>query len=62
MRTIVDAYPTKNPGDVDGLHKFLKTLPPGKVKRLALIGKTEGTATINDFSRQLAVNAAENTI
>ena len=62
MQTIVDAYPTTNPGDAYGLQKFLETLPPGKVKRLALIGKTEGTATINDFSRQVAVNAAEKAI
>ncbi len=62
MHTLVDAYSTEHPGDVAGLKQFLSALPLKKVKRLALIGKTEGTATINDFSRQVAVDNAKNTI
>ena len=62
MSVIVDCYPTDRPNDVAGLERFLGNLPLDQIERLALLGKTEGTATINDFSRELAVGAAETTI
>ena len=62
MEMIVNGYATERPDDVSGLEKILKTLPIDKINRLALIGKSEGTATINDFSRELALRAAKKTI
>jgi cyanuric acid amidohydrolase len=40
----------------------LDRIPIDRVKRLALVAKTEGTATINDFSRELALGAAAETL
>lgn len=62
MRVIVDSYPTDHPSDVSKLEQILSALPIEKIERLALIGKTEGTATINDFSRELAVDAVQTSI
>ncbi|MDE0176744.1 MAG: ring-opening amidohydrolase [Defluviicoccus sp.] len=62
MRVHVDAYATEGPGDVAGLERILSGLPTGDIARLALVAKTEGTATINDFSRELALSSAERTI
>ncbi len=62
MRVHVEAYPTVGPQDVEGLKRILSRLPKGGIKRLALVAKTEGTATINDFSRELAMGAAMDTI
>ncbi len=62
MRVHVDSYATDGPGDVAGLERILSRLPTGDIGRLALVVKTEGTATINDFSRELALSAAEATI
>ena len=62
MRVIVDSYPTDHPSDVSKLEQILSALPIDKIERLALIGKTEGTATINDFSRELAVDAVQTSI
>lgn len=62
MRVHVEAYATEGPGDVAGLETILSGLPQGDISRLALVAKTEGTATINDFSRELALSSAERTI
>ena len=62
MRVHVDAYATEGPGDAAGLDRILSGLPVGDIARLALVAKTEGTATINDFSRELALSAAAQTI
>ena len=59
MTVLAQTYATAGPGDVDGLRSFLGSLPTERIVRLALVGKTEGTATINDFSRQVAMNAAQ---
>ncbi len=60
MPVIVETMATDGPGDVAGLQAMLSRLAIDKVRRLAIIGKTEGTATINDFSRELATLAASN--
>lgn len=62
MRVVVDGYATNRPDDVAGLERILDDLPIARVTRLALVAKTEGTATINDFSRELALAAAEQVI
>lgn len=62
MRVIVDSYPTDHPSDVTKLEQILSALPIDQIERFALIGKTEGTATINDYSRELAVDAVQTSI
>ena len=62
MRVVVEGYATERPNDVEGLKRVLEALPVEQVQRLALVAKTEGTATINDFSRELALTAAEGAI
>ena len=62
MRVVVEGYATERPNDVEGLKRALDALPIEQVQRLALVAKTEGTATINDFSRELALTAAEGAI
>jgi cyanuric acid amidohydrolase len=62
MEMIVDGYATEKPDDVSGLEKILKTLPIDEINQLALVGKSEGTATINDFSRELALRTVKKTI
>ncbi len=62
MRVIARTYATDGPGDSKGLETLLTELPVECIKRLAIIGKTEGTATINDFSRELATKTAEQTL
>jgi cyanuric acid amidohydrolase len=59
MTVLAETYATYGPGDVRGLTEILARLPLDRIERLALLGKTEGTATINDFSRELAVGAAQ---
>ena len=58
MRVHVESCATDSPGDTDGLERILSGLPVGNITRLALVAKTEGTATINDFSRELALSAS----
>ena len=62
MRVHVEAYATEGPGDAAGLERILSALPVARIARLALVAKTEGTATINDFSRELALSAAESVV
>lgn len=45
------------PDDVSGLAALLRPLKSDTVSRLAIIAKVEGTATLNDFSRSLALRA-----
>ena len=62
MRVVVAGYATERPNDVEGLKRALDAIPIEQVHRLALVAKTEGTATINDFSRELALTAAQGAI
>tara|TARA_Y100001934_G_scaffold283060_1_gene400283 strand:- start:841 stop:1920 length:1080 start_codon:yes stop_codon:yes gene_type:complete len=62
MGVSVYSYPTTSPNDVAGLKKILKNIPISEIGRIALLGKTEGPATINDYSRELALEAAERAI
>ena len=55
------SYPD-GPGDVQGLADWLKGLPKADVSKLIVLGKTEGPATLNDYSRDLAQAAAEQAI
>jgi cyanuric acid amidohydrolase len=52
------AYDTENPGDVRDLSRNLERFDPARIKRIALLVKTEGNAETNDFSREYAMQSA----
>lgn len=58
MLDIAIAYPD-GPGDVRELTAWLGRLPLERVSQLVVLGKTEGSATLNDFSRDLALTATD---
>jgi cyanuric acid amidohydrolase len=62
MTFLLETFRTQGPGDVAGFSAALRRLPLDRVRRLAVLGKTEGPATLNDASRELAQLAAENEI
>lgn len=53
MFNIDIGYP-ENPGDNGPLRDWLSRLPKDRIAKLVVLGKTEGPATLNDFSRDLA--------
>ncbi|TVQ29764.1 MAG: cyanuric acid amidohydrolase [Geminicoccaceae bacterium] len=55
--TRVAWYPTTSPGDTAPLEAFLDDLPLPRLRRLLVLGKTEGTASANDFGRDFALAA-----
>jgi cyanuric acid amidohydrolase len=57
MGVDVKFFDMSGPDDVRGLLAALQSLVPARISRLALAVKVEGTATINDFSRALALRA-----
>ncbi|MFJ2633287.1 ring-opening amidohydrolase [Streptomyces sp. NPDC087422] len=54
MTVRIDSFDTAGPGDTDGLVAVLSAHDPARIRRLALLVKTEGSAETNDFSRELA--------
>ena len=52
-------YDTAHPGDTGELSRRLASLQPDRIKRLALLVKTEGNSDVNDYSREYALLAAE---
>ena len=62
MSVHVLPYDTANPGDTSDFAIKLGTLEPGRIKRLALLVKTEGNSDVNDFSREFALLSAEQAI
>jgi cyanuric acid amidohydrolase len=58
MLDISISYPD-GPGDVRGLKAWLDRLPKRDVSKLIVFGKTEGPATLNDFSRDVAQAATD---
>jgi cyanuric acid amidohydrolase len=58
MTVEVVAYDTAHPGDVTGLSRHLERFDPARVRRLALLVKTEGNSDVNDFSREYAMQCA----
>ncbi|WP_052850147.1 ring-opening amidohydrolase [Streptomyces avicenniae] len=62
MTVRIDSFDTAGPGDTAGLTDRLGALDPGRVRRLALLVKTEGNADVNDFSRELAAWRAEEAV
>ena len=60
MSTDVIRFEMAAPDDVSQCIQALATADPQSISRLAIIAKVEGAATINDFSRQLALLAFRN--
>jgi cyanuric acid amidohydrolase len=62
MGVAVKRFEMAGPDDAQGIVEALQALGPARIDRLALAVKVEGTATINDFSRALALRAIEEAI
>lgn len=58
MTLMLSAYDCEGPGDGRDMARLLAALPRDRLRRIAVLGKTEGTATLNDFSREVAIGAA----
>jgi cyanuric acid amidohydrolase len=58
MTVEVIAYDTAHPGDVSDLARNLERFDPKRVRRLALLVKTEGNSDVNDYSREYAMQSA----
>jgi cyanuric acid amidohydrolase len=61
MLDIAIAYPS-DPGDVRALNAWLGGLSKNAISKLGILGKTEGPATLNDFSRDLAQAATDSAV
>ena len=58
----IDISSPDGPGDTAPLAAWLDRLPRERIERLAIFGKVEGPATLNDYSRDLAQVATDNVI
>lgn len=58
----IDVSCPDGPADTASLAAWLDRLPRERVERLAIIGKVEGPATLNDYSRDLAQAATDQVI
>ncbi|MEO5702214.1 MAG: ring-opening amidohydrolase [Casimicrobiaceae bacterium] len=58
MTVHVVAYDTANPGDSSDLTRALQRFDPRRIRRLALLVKTEGNSEVNDFSREYGLLSA----
>jgi cyanuric acid amidohydrolase len=54
MRVALLPFDMASPGDSHGLRRALRRLQAAEVLQLAVLAKVEGTATLNDFSHELA--------
>lgn len=59
MTAHVIAYDTADPGDTSDLARQIARFPADKIRRLALLVKTEGNSEVNDFSREYGLLAAK---
>lgn len=59
MTVEVSSYATAHPGDTRDLQRHLARLDAARVRRLALLVKTEGNAEVNDYSREYALQSAQ---
>ncbi|KFL32938.1 hypothetical protein JP75_02060 [Devosia riboflavina] len=62
MPVHVLSYDTAHPGDTRHLEAALGRFAPESVRRLALLVKTEGNASVNDFSREYGMLSARQAI
>jgi len=58
MTVEVIAYDTAHPGDVRDLTRHLQSFNAERIRRLALLVKTEGNSDVNDYSREYAMQSA----
>ncbi|MCF3934778.1 ring-opening amidohydrolase [Acuticoccus sp. M5D2P5] len=58
MTVHVIAYDTRHPGDVDALGATLERFAPDRIRRIAILAKTEGNSDVNDFSREYGLLSA----
>ena len=54
MEIRVIPFDMRSAGDATGIRRALGRVPVGRLLRLAVVAKIEGTATLNDSSRELA--------
>lgn len=59
MSVHVAAYDTANPGDTSDLMRKLRGFEPERIRRIALLAKTEGNSDVNDFSREFGMLSAQ---
>ena len=59
MAVTIDVFHPHGPGDTGPLLERLQQMPLDRIGRLAVLGKTEGPATLNDFSRDVAQSAVD---
>lgn len=62
MALEIEVMRPSGPGDAAGLDAFIARTGAARIRHMAVLGKVEGPATLNDFSRELAQNAAETAI
>jgi cyanuric acid amidohydrolase len=55
-------FEMSSPGDNRHLGEILQHVSAHEAERIAIVGKTEGTATINDFGRALATRAIQDAL
>ncbi|MGH7266522.1 MAG: ring-opening amidohydrolase, partial [Candidatus Rokuibacteriota bacterium] len=58
MPVRIQSFAMANPGDFSDFERQLRGLDRRRVRRLAVVGKTEGNADTNDYSRELAMLGA----
>jgi len=58
----VIAYDTDNPGDTSEFSRALSAFQPARIRRIAVLAKTEGNSDVNDFSREYGLLATETAI
>ncbi len=59
MTLFIEVFRPEGPADTEQMSAALARLPIEQVKRVIVLGKTEGPATLNDFSRDLAQSAVD---
>lgn len=62
MPVVIEIFHPRHPGDTSGLRAALARLPLDRIRHLAVFGKTEGPATLNDFSRDVAQAATDDAL
>ncbi len=62
MTVTVHTYDTERPDDTSDLERVLGGVALDKVRRLAVIAKTEGNAAVDDFSRELALRSTSDVL
>lgn len=59
MTVHVIPYDTAQPGDTSEFSRALAKFEPAKLRRLAILAKTEGNAEVNDYSREYGLLSTE---